>query len=84
MVSAVFVATGIWLVVSAFVPHSAPVGVPVVVVSQDLMAGHTLTSADLAVADWPRDLSPRGAVASPQMLVGRALGAGMSRGEPVT
>jgi pilus assembly protein CpaB len=84
MVSAVFVATALSLAISAFVPHSAPVGVPVVVVSEDLMAGHTLTPGDLAVADWPRDLSPRGALASPQVLVGRALGAGMSRGEPVT
>jgi Flp pilus assembly protein CpaB len=58
--------------------------VPIVVVAQDLMAGHVLTRGDLAVADWPVDLRPQGAVASPVTLVGKALGAGMSRGEPVT
>jgi Flp pilus assembly protein CpaB len=55
-----------------------------VVVAQDLMAGHVLARDDLAVADWPLDLRPDGAVADPSTLVGRALGAGMSRGEPLT
>jgi Flp pilus assembly protein CpaB len=69
---------------SAFLPDPAPRGVPVVVVAQDLMAGHILTSGDLVVADWPVDLSPQGAMSDPVKLVGRPLGAGMSRGEPVT
>jgi pilus assembly protein CpaB len=55
-----------------------------VVVAQDLMPGHVLTSSDLMVADWPRDLGPGGAVADPRALVGKALGAGMARGEAVT
>ena len=69
---------------SAFVPQPEPRGVPVVVVAHDLMAGHVLSRDDLAVADWPADLSPQGSVADPATLVGRALGAGMSRGEPLT
>ncbi|MHB8275771.1 MAG: SAF domain-containing protein [Dermatophilaceae bacterium] len=69
---------------SAFLPQPTPRGVPVVVVVQDLMPGHVLTRGDLAVADWPKDLSPGGAIADPVGLVGKALGAGMSRGEPVT
>ena len=82
--SAGLVATAAWLAMSAFLPQPAPRGVPIVVVAQDLMPGHVLTLGDLAVADWPRDLSPGGAVADPVALVGRALGAGMSRGEAVT
>ena len=82
--SAGLVATAVWVAMSAFVPQPVPRGVPIVVVAQDLMAGHVLTRDDLSVADWPVDLSPRGAVADPATLVGRALGAGMSRGEPVT
>lgn len=54
------------------------------VVGQDLMPGHVLTAGDLAVADWPKDLIPGGAFADPAGLVGKATGAGMSRGEPVT
>jgi hypothetical protein len=48
------------------------------------MPGHVLTPGDLAMADWPKDLSPGGAVADPGAIVGKALGAGMSRGEAVT
>jgi Flp pilus assembly protein CpaB len=48
------------------------------------MAGQVLTQGDLAVADWPADLRPEGAGADPAALVGRTLGAGMSRGEPLT
>jgi pilus assembly protein CpaB len=55
-----------------------------VIVAQNLTAGHVLAPGDLAVADWPTDLSPEGAAADPGALVGRSLGAGMSRGEPVT
>ena len=84
VVSAGLVATAVWVAMSAFVPQPVPRGVPIVVVAQDLMAGHVLTRDDLSVADWPVDLSPGGAVADPAALVGRALGAGMSRGEPVT
>jgi Flp pilus assembly protein CpaB len=68
----------------AFLPQPAARGVPIVAVAQDLTAGHVLTAGDLAVADWPTDLSPEGAVADPGTVVGRSLGAGMSRGEPVT
>lgn len=84
VVSAALTATAVWLAMGAFLPQPAPRGVPIVVVTQDLMAGHVLTSGDLEVADWPRDLSPGGTASDPVVLVGRALGAGMSRGEPVT
>lgn len=84
VVSAALVAAAAWLALSAFLPQPAPRGVPIVVVAQDLVPGHVLTAGDLAVADWPKDLSPVGAVADPVGLVGKALGAGMSRGEPVT
>jgi len=84
VVSAGLVATAVWLAMSAFLPQPTPRGVPVVVVAQDLMPGHVLTRGDLAVADWPADLKPVGVVTDPMALVGKALGAGMSRGEPVT
>src|SRR5665648_1156865 len=61
-VSASLVATAVWLAMSAFLPQTVPRGVPIVVVAQDLVAGHVLTRGDLAVADWPLDLSPRGAI----------------------
>jgi pilus assembly protein CpaB len=80
----VLFATAVWVATSAFLPQPEARGVPVVVVGQDLMAGHVLTRGDLAVADWPADLSPEGAVGDPATLVGSALGAGMSRGEPLT
>lgn len=81
---AVLLGTAVWVAMSAFVPRPAPRGVPVVVVSQDLLAGHVLSRGDLTVADWPPDLSPAGATADPGPLVGRALGAGMMRGEALT
>ena len=82
--SAAMIATAAWLTMSAFLPQPAPRGVPIVVVAQDLMPGHVLTPGDLAVADWPTDLSPGGAFADPVALVGKVLGGGMSRGEAVT
>jgi len=84
VISAGLVAAAAWLALSAFLPKTPPRGIPIVVVSRDLMPGHVLTRSDLAVADWPRDLGPAGAVADPGALVGKALGAGMSRGEAVT
>jgi Flp pilus assembly protein CpaB len=69
---------------SAFLPPPTPRGVPIVVVAHDLMPGHVLTPSDLVVADWPAELSPGGVVVDPGTLVGKALGAGMSRGEAVT
>jgi Flp pilus assembly protein CpaB len=72
------------LATSAFLPQQAPRGVPIVIVAHNLKAGALLTQGDLAVADWPADLSPEGAMDDPAALVGRSLGAGMSRGEPVT
>ena len=84
VVSAGLVATALWLALSAFLHQPVPRGVPVVVVAQDLMPGHVLTRGDLQVADWPRDLRPGGAVTDPAALVGKMLGAVMSRGEAVT
>ncbi|MBC7558257.1 MAG: Flp pilus assembly protein CpaB [Dermatophilaceae bacterium] len=83
-VSAGLVAIAAGLAMSAFLPHPTPRGVPIVIVAHDLTAGHVLAQGDLAVADWPTDLRPEGAVADPGALVGRSLGAGMSRGEPIT
>ena len=84
MASAALVAAAAFVATSAFLPKPAPRGIPIVVVAQDLMPGHVLTRSDLTVVDWPTDLSPGGVVADPGMLVGKALGAGMSRGEAVT
>ena len=84
VVTAGLVATAVWLAMTALLPQPTPRGVPVVVVVQDLLPGHVLTRGDLTVADWPKDLIPGGAVADPVGLVGKALAAGMSRGEPVT
>lgn len=84
VVSAGLVAAAAGLAMSAFLPQRVPRGVPIVIVAQNLTAGHVLTQGDLAVADWPTDLTPEGTVADPGALVGRSLGAGMSRGEPVT
>jgi pilus assembly protein CpaB len=84
ILSAGLVAAAAWLAMSAFLPKTPPRGIPIVVVARDLMPGHVLTGSDLAVADWPRDLGPGGAVADPRALVGKALGAAMSRGEAVT
>lgn len=84
VVSAALVAAAVWLAMSAFLPQRAPRGVPIVVAAQDLAPGHVLTRGDLGVSDWPRDLKPGGAVADPGALVGKALAAGMSRGEAVT
>lgn len=82
--SAGLVAAAAWLAMSAFLPVPVLRGVPIVVVAHDLMPGHILTRSDLMVADWPRDLTPDGAIAVPGALVGKALSAGMSRGEAVT
>jgi len=84
VISAGLVATAAWVAMSAFLPPPTPRGIPIVVVAQDLTAGHVLTQGDLAVSDWPADLVPEGAGADPTRLVGRALGAGMSRGEAIT
>jgi len=84
VLSAGLVAMAVGLAINAFLPKPAVRGIPVVVVAQDLMPGHVLTRGDLVVADWPKDLEPGGAVADPGALVGKSLGAGMSRGEAVT
>ncbi len=84
VLAAGLVASAVWLAVSAFLPQPVARGGPVVVVAQDLMAGHVLARGDLAITDWPADLRPAGTVADPGPLVGRALGAGMSHGEAVT
>lgn len=84
VLSAALVAAAAWLAMGTFLPQQVPRGVPIVVAAQDLMPGHVLTRADLGVADWPKDLTPVGATADPGVLVGKALGAGMSRGEAVT
>jgi pilus assembly protein CpaB len=82
--SAVLVASAVGLALSAFLPQAAPRGVPIVIVAHSLMAGAVLTQGDLTVADWPADLRPEGAMDDPEALLGKSLGAGMSRGEPVT
>jgi Flp pilus assembly protein CpaB len=58
--------------------------VTVVVAAADLPAGHALTGADLATAEWPPDLVPDGTVRAPADLTGAVLAAPVRRGEPVT
>jgi pilus assembly protein CpaB len=71
-------------------PAPSPAGdaraptVPLVVAAGDLPAGTVLTEADLAVARLPPDVSPEGAAAESDALLGRVLAAPVRAGEPLT
>lgn len=59
--------------------------VEVVVAARDVAAGASVTAADLAVATWPRDLVPPGALRSLATLPDRAVADGvLPRGTPIT
>lgn len=65
-------------------PARAPATVPVVVATVDLAPGAVLTAGDVAVAAYPSDLRPAGAVSDPAAVVGRPLTGGVRSGEPLT
>lgn len=62
----------------------AAVTVRVAVAAHDLPAGTVLRAADLAVARYPPDWVPAGAVDAPTPLLGRVLAGGVRAREPVT
>lgn len=61
-----------------------PTGVPVVVVTTELTAGHVLTAGDLEVAHLPPAAVPDGVVDTTDSLIGRALAGAVRRHEPIT
>ena len=65
-------------------PDGAPEVVPVAVSAHDLPAGAMLTAADLAIAHYPPDAVPAGAVEEPGRLVRRVLAGGVRAREPIT
>jgi Flp pilus assembly protein CpaB len=65
-------------------PAPAPAAVPVTVAVTDLPAGTVLASGDLRVARLPPDVTPAGASAEPETLVGQQLAAGVRAGESIT
>jgi pilus assembly protein CpaB len=65
-------------------PQAQGATVPVVVAAHDLGVGSVLTSRDLTVLAWPRDLVPVGAWAKPDRLVGRQLAGPVRKREAVT
>jgi Flp pilus assembly protein CpaB len=62
----------------------APRTTPVTVFAHDLPAGSVLATADLAVAHYPPDVVPAGAVAEPDRTLGRVLAGSVRAREPVT
>ena len=63
---------------------TAPDVVPVAVAAVDLPAGSVLTGSGLTVARIPPEAVPAGAVADPDLLMGRTLAAGVRAREPLT
>jgi Flp pilus assembly protein CpaB len=63
---------------------TAPAVVPVAVAAVDLPAGSVLTGSGLTVARLPPEAVPVGAVADPDLLMGRTLAAGVRAREPLT
>jgi pilus assembly protein CpaB len=75
------------LAVLALVLAVAPTesrGVPGVVAARDLVAGSTVTEADLDVRRWPDDLVPAGALRDPAAARDRVLVGAARAGEPLT
>jgi pilus assembly protein CpaB len=66
------------------VPEGAPEVVPVAVSAHDLPHGALLTAADLAIAHYPPDAVPAGAVVEPGRLVRRVLAGAVRAREPIT
>lgn len=69
--------------VSVLAPPRPP-GVAVVAAARDLPAGTILADGDLVAVELPPDAAPDGAVASASEVVGRTLGAPLTRRSPVT
>ena len=72
---------------SAVSSHAPPPAQPLtdlVVAARDVGAGSVLGAADLRPARWPRSQVPAGAARSVNALLGRPVGAAVSRGEPLT
>ena len=56
---------------------------PVVVLRTDVQAATALTREHIHVSDWPSDHVPRGALRSPDQVVGRVVRRPLGAGEPV-
>jgi pilus assembly protein CpaB len=65
-------------------PPAAASRSPVLVATRDLPSGTALASADLAVATWPGELVPAGALHAPADADGRVLAGAARSGEPIT
>jgi pilus assembly protein CpaB len=70
--------------VLALAPRTGAGGVPLVVAAVDLPAGSTLRAEQLAVREWPADLTPTGAVREVAGAAGRVLVGAARSGEPLT
>ena len=68
----------------ALAPPSGPQPVPVLVAATDLTPGGALSTDDLAVRYWPRELVPSGALPDPSAAAGRVLAGAVRAGEPIT
>jgi pilus assembly protein CpaB len=70
--------------VLALAPAKGDVTGAVLVAARDLASGATLTEADVAVARWPVELIPAGALRGPADAGGRILAGAARAGEPLT
>jgi pilus assembly protein CpaB len=70
--------------VLALAPAKGDVTGAVLVAARDLASGATLTEADVAVARWPVELIPAGALRAPADAGGRILAGAARAGEPLT
>jgi pilus assembly protein CpaB len=70
--------------VLALAPRTGSGGVPVVVAAVDLPAGSTLRTEQLALRDWPAELTPTAAVHEVAAADGRVLVGAARAGEPLT
>jgi Flp pilus assembly protein CpaB len=82
--AAVFAGVASWLVVSAFLPDRAPVGVPVLVTVRDLPAGHRVSASDVRVDRWPEQIRPASALQEASGAVDATLSSGLGAGEALT
>jgi Flp pilus assembly protein CpaB len=70
--------------VLALAPRTGAGGVPLVVAAVDLPAGSTLRAEQLAIREWPAELTPTGAVREVAGAAGRILVGAARSGEPLT
>lgn len=84
VLAATSTAVAAWLAVSAFLPHPAPAGVPVLVAVRDLPAGHRLGAADVRVDRWPPQIRPVSALREPSRALDATLSASLGAGEALT